>query len=156
MRDILLPVVNPDAYKDRRHFTLSHAAVNERAVSKLHRASESHLQSGSNKTASLGRTKSLSTDTYLKYQQQHLAPPLSAVHQSKVDRLMKKLLKAGVDGDLGMVKFLLRWNQPSKGASNDDDTKADTTAVAAKEKTTCHPLCDCDNCVKMVSKNLLL
>ena len=150
MRDILLPVINPHAYRQRKSLTLSHhATLAERAPTKLHQVSNSHEYStNENNISSLGRTKSLSLHPHLRQQQQP-APPLLSMHQSKVDRLVKKLLKAGTDGDLGMVKFLLHWNQPPKAASSE------ISSVATKAKSaSCHPLCDCDNCIKMVSIKL--
>ena len=124
------------------------AGVDERTASKSRHTSESQLEATNNRSASLGRTKSLLSNTVMKHhhhQQLAVAPPSSPSNQSKVDRLVKKLLKAGVDGDLGMVKFLLHWNQSSKAGSNN------VVAIAtAKEKAPCHPLCECDNCIKMV------
>ena len=149
MREILWPVINPKAHQYKKSSTVSRMVTDETASSKLPQMFESspHVANG-NKTNSLHRSKSLSANSFSKYQkQQHSAPPTSPVQQSKVDRLIKKLLKAGTDGDLGMVKFLLRWNQPTKGASKDV-----ANATSKEKPITCHPLCDCDNCVKMVSK----
>jgi len=46
-----------------------------------------------------------------------------------------------------MVKFLLHWNNTAKSNSNGvtSSTSVTVTAVA------CHPLCDCDECIKKVS-----
>ena len=120
-------------------------SVDEKTVSKSHRSSESQLPTtNNNKSATLGRTKSLSSAAHLRHhhQQHAAAPPSSPLQQSKVDRLVKKLLKAGIDGDLGMVKFLLHWNQPS-----------DTSATSKEKSVTCHPLCECDSCIKSVRIN---
>ena len=143
MRDILLPVINPDAHRLRKSLTLSHH--------KLHQVSHPHDHNPSdNDITRSSRTKSLSVHSHLK--QQQAAPPLLSVHQPKVDRLVKKLLKAGTDGDLGMVKFLLHWNQPPKSGGSE---VANDDAIGSKAKSMpCHPLCDCDNCIKMVSENL--
>ena len=111
----------------------------------------SYMSQPNNRSTSLPRGKSVSTNTFLKQQSSATHP--SAAYQSKLDRLVKKLLKAGADGDLGMVKFLLHWNQPSKGGS--DDVFSSNTANTERPATSCHPLCDCDNCVKMVSYNSL-
>ena len=121
-------------------------SVDERTASKSRHTSESHLEATNNRSATLGRTKSLLSNTVMKHdRQQGTNLPSSPSNQSKMDRLVKKLLNAGVDGDLGMVKFLLHWNQPPRASSNDVGT-------TVKEKfTTCHPLCECDNCIKMVS-----
>ena len=151
MRDVLLPVVNPDAYRQRKSLTLSHHTASlERSTSKLHQVSDPHDHNNpsDNGITRSGRTKSLSSHPHLK--QQQAAPPLLSVHQSKVDRLVKKLLKAGTDGDLGMVKYLLHWNQPPKAGGS--EVSNDATATASKAKSTpCHPLCDCENCIKTVS-----
>ena len=152
VRDILLPVVRPDAYRERKSPTFSSYAaslMDDRSASRSHRLSESGLNvsssHASNRTVSLDRTKSLSSNTVLKQQrQQQQLGSYSPAYQSKLDKLIKKLLKAGVDGDLGMVKFLLHWNQPSKDSTNND------TSVP-KKSVTCHPLCECDNCIKTVS-----
>ena len=148
MRDILLPVVHPGAYRNRKSLTMNSRttdSVDERTASKSRHISESQLEATNNRSATLGRTKSLSSNTVMKHHHQQAAsPPSSPSNQSKVERLVKKLLKAGIDGDLGMVKFLLHWNQPPRGSSND-------VGNTAKKTTTCHPLCECDNCIKMVS-----
>ena len=144
VRDTLLSIVSP--YRDRKLQTLnSHTmSVDERTASKSYHSSESQLPTTANsKSATLGRTKSLSSAAHLRHYQQHTtAPPSSPLQQSKVDRLVKKLLKAGIDGDLGMVKFLLHWNQPSG-----------TTATSKERSVTCHPLCECDSCIKNVRIN---
>lgn len=153
MREILLPVVHPGAYRDRKYLTMNSrtsVSIDQRTASKLRHTSESQPEDTSNRSAMLGRTKSLSSNTLMKHHQQATSPPSSPSNQSKVNRLVKKLLKAGVDGDLGMVKFLLHWNPPSRANSNDVGTNA-------KEKsTTCHPLCECDNCIKMVSISCII
>jgi len=72
--------------------------------------------------------------------------PPSPIAQSKMDRLVKKLLKAGSDGDLGMVKYLLHWNNPAKNNSDDVTSPAHVSVTPVA----CHPLCDCDDCIKKV------
>ena len=148
MRDILLPVVHPDVYRDRKYLTLNSRTAGVDASSKSRHTSDSNPEATNNRSATLGRTKSLSSNSLLKHhQQQAAAPPSLPISQSKVNRLVKKLLKAGVDGDLGMVKFLLHWNQPTKASGND----IGTTTTTKEKSAACHPLCECDNCVKMVS-----
>ena len=97
------------------------------------------------KSSTLGRTTRPVSSSGLR--SVSLTQPPSPAVQSKLDRLIKKLLKAGSDGDLGMVKFLLHWNNPAKDNSN-GDTPSSSVAVTT---VVCHPLCECDDCIKKVS-----